>query len=347
MPDAGFHFASPWWLLGLLLILPVGAWLRRSTVSGKIARIGSYADPHLLPHLTGSRELHSTERWRRFTRWALLWSLLIISMAGPRWDYTQVQLFTPGADLVILLDISRSMEVADEQPSRLIRARQEIEDLINQNRQVRVGLIAFASIAHVVAPITEDGQTIRNLLPALSSNLVRLQGSRLGPALERADMLLAGQHDKSEQSLLLITDGDFADSNVEQMIRDLAERDIELHVLGIGTPEGGPVPGAGGRYLTDARGETIQSRLDDAALERLAKAGGGVYQRADYRDGDTARILKLAVAGSSAKAAGKEQAKVWNERFYWLLIPVMLLLLPLFRRNRRLQPTRTSQQWTR
>ncbi len=338
MPDAGFHFSSPWWLLGLLLILPVAAWLRHSTVSGKIARITSYADPHLLPHLTGSRELHSTERWRRFARWALLWSLLIIAIAGPRWDYTQVQLFTPGADLVVLLDISRSMAVADEQPSRLSRARQEIEDLINQNQEVRIGLIAFATIAHVVAPITDDGQTIRNLLPAISTNLVRLQGSRLGPALERADMLLAGQHDRSQQSLLLITDGDFADTNLEQLIRGLAERGIRLHVLGMGTPEGGQVPGVRGRFLTDARGQTIQSRLDEAALQRLAKTGNGVYQRANYRDGDTARILKLAVAGSSAKAAGKEQAKVWNERFYWLLIPVMLLLLPLFRRYRRLQP---------
>lgn len=338
MPEAGFHFASPWWLLGFLLILPVGAWLRRSTVSGKIARITNYADPHLLPHLTGTRELHSNERWRRFARWALLWSLLTIAMAGPRWDYTQVQLFTPSADLVILLDISRSMEVADEQPSRITRARQEIEDLINQNREVRVGLIAFASIAHVVAPITDDGQTIRSLLPAISSDLVRLQGSRLGPALERADVLLAGQHDKSQQSLLLITDGDFADSNVEQLIKDLAGRGIRLHVLGIGTPEGGQVPGTRGRYLTDARGQMIQSRLDELVLKRLAKAGDGVYQRATYRDSDTTKILKQAAAGSSAKAAGKEQAKVWNERFYWLLIPVMLLLLPFFRIYRRLQP---------
>ena len=131
MPDLSFHFAYPWWLLGLLAVLPVGAWLRRSTVHGSMARLNRYADPHLLPHLTGSRELHATERWRRFSRWALLWSILIIAMAGPRWDYTQIQLFTPGSDLVILLDISRSMEVSDVRPSRLARARQEIEDLIN------------------------------------------------------------------------------------------------------------------------------------------------------------------------------------------------------------------------
>jgi len=108
MPETGFHFASPWWLLGLLLIFPVGAWLRRSKVYGHIARINRYADSHLLPYLTGSRELHPSERWNKFKRWVRLWAALVLAMAGPRWAFTEIQLFTPGADLVILLDISRS-----------------------------------------------------------------------------------------------------------------------------------------------------------------------------------------------------------------------------------------------
>ena len=332
-----FHFASPWWLLALLLILPVAAWIRRSTVHGTIARINRYADPHLLPHLTGSRELRSTERWRRFSRWALLWSLLVIAMAGPRWDYTQAQLFTPGADLVILLDISRSMEVPDVRPSRLARARQEIEDLIKQNQGVRIGLVAFASVAHVVAPITEDGQAIRRLLPSISSDLVRLQGSRLGQALERAKTLLAGQPEQSQQSILLISDGDFADLDLEQQIQDLAATGIRLQVLGVGTTDGGPVPGSQGMFLSDSNRQTVESQLDEVGLQRLAEVGGGIYQTADYRDGDTERILELAVSGSDAQASEEEQIRVWNERFYWLLLPVMLAILPRFRRHRLMQ----------
>ena len=155
MTEFSFHFHTPWWLLALLLILPVGVWLRRTTALGKLSRLKLYADPHLLPHLTGSRELQPTERWRRFTLWSVLWAALVIAMAGPRWDFTRVQLFSPGADLIILLDISRSMEVTDVQPSRLTRARQEIEDLVNQNNgKIRLGLIAFASVAHVLAPVT-------------------------------------------------------------------------------------------------------------------------------------------------------------------------------------------------
>ena len=81
-------------------------------------------------------------------------------MAGPRWDYEDVRLFHPGNNLLILLDISRSMQADDVAPSRLGRARQEIQDLIMQNRQVRLGLIAFASVPHVLSPITEDTVTI-------------------------------------------------------------------------------------------------------------------------------------------------------------------------------------------
>ncbi|MES9937455.1 MAG: VWA domain-containing protein [Sedimenticola sp.] len=333
MPEFAFHFAQPWWLLGLLLILPVAGWLRYSAVQGRYARVHDYADDHLLPHLTGSRELRPEERWRRFGLWAALWSLAILAMAGPRWDYTRVQLFSPGSDLVILLDISRSMEVADVQPSRMTRARQEIEDLVDQNPALRIGLIAFASVAHVAAPITEDTATIKSLLPHISPELVRLQGSRLSLALDRAKELLAAQPEKSSRSILLITDGDFADPDLEEQIKTLADEDITLHIMGVGTQGGGPVPARLGRFMVDNRGQTIESRLDEETLQHFAKAGGGTYVSADFRDDDTEEILELATRGRSAGEKAEETARIWNERFYWLLLPVLLVLLSRFRRE--------------
>ncbi|OOZ37047.1 vWA domain-containing protein [Solemya velesiana gill symbiont] len=333
MPEFAFHFAQPWWLLGLLLILPVAGWLRYSAVQGRYARIHDYADAHLLPHLTNSRELKPEERWRRFGLWVALWCMAVLAMAGPRWDYTRVQLFSPGSDLVILLDISRSMEVADVQPSRMTRACQEIEDLVDQNPAVRIGLIAFASVAHVASPITEDTATIKTLLPHISPDLVRLQGSRLSVALERARQLLAGQPEKSTRSILLITDGDFADPNLEEQIKSLADDEITLHVMGVGSPDGGPVPAHMGRFMLDNRGKTVESRLDEETLDRFAKAGGGTYITANFRDNDTRQILKSATEDSKAGEKADETAKIWNERFYWLLVPVLLILLTRFRRE--------------
>jgi Ca-activated chloride channel family protein len=338
MPEAGIHFAEPTWLWALLAILPMAWWLKRSPSHGYEGRIRRYADTHLLPYLTGTRELKAVERWRRFGLWSLLWALLVIAMAGPRWDFADVRLFRPGASLVVLLDISKSMDVADVPPSRLARARQEVEDLISQNRELRIGLIAFASVAHVIAPVTEDAHSIRVQLPALSTDLVGLQGSRLSLALDRARELLAGQPDEEALSILLISDGDFENRKaLETQVSNLAKDGITLYVLGIGTTAGGPVPASRGRWITGRDGSPVESKLDIVGLSELAEAGHGIYQTADYRDEDTAEILELAARGQKAQAAaGDARTRVWNERFYWLVLLAVALVLPHFRSRPRI-----------
>jgi len=329
--EAGFHFAQPLWFWALLMPLPVALWLWRSAARAARGPVHRYADPHLLPHLTGTRELRTRERWGRFLLWSLLWSLLVMAMAGPRWDYTDVRLFHPGNNLLILLDISRSMQVGDTPPNRLARARQEIQDLIQQNHQVRLGLIAFASVPHVLLPITEDNQALLNTLPALSTDLTQLQGSRLLGALDRAETLLKGLPEDSARAILLISDGDFDEQGLEERVRDLAAAGIHLHALGIGSEEGGPVPSRGGGWLTDRSGQAIVSRLDEKRLERLAEAGGGLYRRADYREDDTAALLEASALARLPAAAGDERTRIWNERFYLPLVLGMALLLPRFR----------------
>lgn len=331
--EAGFHFAQPLWFWALLTPFLVGLWLWRSAARAARGPVHRYADPHLLPHLTGSRELKTSERWGRFLLWSLLWSLMVTAMAGPRWDYTDVRLFHPGNNLLILLDISRSMQVGDASPNRLARARQEIQDLITQNRQVRIGLLAFASVPHVVAPITEDSQTLLNALPALSTDLTQLQGSRLLGALDRAESLLAGLPEDSARAILLISDGDFDEEGLEERVRALAEKGIHLHALGIGSEDGGPVPGRGGGWLTDRGGQAIVSRLGEKRLEALAQAGGGLYRRADYREDDTAELLAAAAIAKLPAEASDERTRVWSERYYLLILLVMAFLLPRFRRQ--------------
>jgi len=335
MPEAGFHFARPEWLWALLGLLPVLAWLIFSVTRPHKGPVHLYADEKLLPHLTGVRELGVNERWGRFVRWALLWVLAVIAMAGPRWDFTDIAAFSPGSNLVVLLDISRSMNVADVQPSRLGRARQEVQDLIELNHKVRIGLIAFATVAHVVSPITEDGQSILNALPALSTDLTNLQGSRLDAALVRAEQLLKGQPVEGGRSILLISDGDFVEPDLIQRIQALAAEGIHLHVLGVGSTGGGPVPAriGQGELLRDRNGRIIDSRLNETLLKQLAQAGRGLYQRADFRDDDSRRILEQAAIGAAAVSETNEKTRVWNERFYWMLLPLLLLLLPGFRRR--------------
>ncbi len=339
MPEAGFHFARPEWLFALLGLIPVLAWLVFSVVRPSKGPIHRYADEHLLPHLTGVRELDVNERWSRFTRWSLLWILLVLALAGPRWDYADIEAFSPVNELVILMDISRSMNVADVAPSRLARARQEVQDLVKLNRELRIGLIAFASVPLVISPITEDSQSLLNALPAVNTDLASLKGSRLDAALERAKQLLgAGE---SGRSILLISDGDFDEPGLTAKIQQLRQEGITLHVLGIGTPGGGPIPAQAGQrdLLRDRSGRIIESRLNERLLQQLAKAGGGRYLQADFRDDDSEAILDLAAGDVGQPTPTQEKTRVWNEHFYWLLLPLMLILLPRFRRRQRLEST--------
>ena len=163
---------------------------------------------------------------------------------------------------------------------------------------------------------------------------MQLRGSRLGPALARARELLAGQPEQSRHSILLISDGDFDEPELATQTKALAEQGVQLHVLGIGTPGGGPVPDQNGRFLTDNRRKVIESRLDSEGLRLLAEAGGGLYLEADYLDDDSRAILEQVLADSDAATAESGRVRVWNERFSWLLLPALLSLLPAFRRYR-------------
>jgi Ca-activated chloride channel family protein len=329
--ETGFHFAQPWWLLALLALLPVALWLRYSVQRAHRGPVHLYADPHLLPHLSGTRELDTGERWGRFGRWALLWILAVLAMAGPRWDYTDVRLFHPGNNLLILLDISRSMQAQDVSPSRLGRAKQEIQDLIVLNRTVRIGLIAFASVPHVIAPITEDMDTVRNALPGIETDLARLQGSRLAAALERAELLLGGLPEDSARTLLLISDGDFDEPGLADQVRALATRKIRLLTLGVGTEAGSTVPDDRGNPLTDLRRQPVMSRLNTLVLRELARAGDGFYQEAGFRDDDSEAILAAASQHKPARDDLNESTRIWNERYFLLLLPLAALVLMAFR----------------
>jgi len=331
-----FHFSQPAWLWALLLCVPVAAWLLfTARFTRRNERIELYADKHLLPHLLGRSEVSATTQWQRYARWALTWILLVLAMAGPRWDFTDVQLFRPGTNLVVLFDISRSMNVADVQPTRLVRAQQELADLLDRSRGIRIGVIGFASIANVVSPVTEDMNSIRRVIPALDSNLVQLQGSRLVHALDRANELLAGQPKESVSSLLIITDGDFDEPGLIQRLEEFAREGVRVHVLGIGTAAGGSVPGPGKNdlWIRNRSGQLVVSALNEPLLKSMAAAGDGIYQHADYRQQDTDRILDEVKARALPGGKADERTRVWNEHFYWLAGLALLLLLPLFRRT--------------
>jgi len=326
MNATGFHFAQPHWLWLLLLIPAVLAWLRWSQPLRRRGKEYLYADAELLPHLTGEVTGKQQRNWKVLIAWSTTWALLVVAMAGPRWDYERISAFQPAAELVVLLDISASMNIQDVRPSRLARAKQEIQDLLRLNPGIRIGLVAFATVAHVVAPLTKDMETLRRVLPTLSTDLVRLPGSRLVNALDKAGMLFAEDDSRrTTRHLLLITDGDFDEPGLQEKIRELREKGIHLHVLGVGTEGGGPVP-----YITAPGGQAVISRLNRFELQQMADLGNGLFQVADYHDRDIGAILEAILEDADNVRVKGQPTRIWNERFYLPLIPAVLLVLYLF-----------------
>jgi Ca-activated chloride channel family protein len=327
--ESALHFTHPgvFWLL--LLPFPVWVWLTMTASISDNRRIRDYADPDLLPHLMHRGNVAGgKQKWGRFAFWTFLWTLLIGALAGPRMGYTDVQLFRPDVELVVLLDISGSMRVEDVKPSRLARARQEVEDLLKYARGVRIGLVVFATAPHVISPVTEDTQGIRRLLPAISTELATLQGSRVTDALGSARALLSGEGDDTTRSILLISDGDFAEPGLQATVRGLSKDGIRVHTMGVGTLQGGSVPAPDGRPMRGRDGKSVQSQMNERLLQSLAEAGGGEYINADFRSDDTLAFVDRIASDASVSVKGAEQTRIWHEQFYWLIGILILALLP-------------------
>ena len=326
-----FHFAQPAWLWGLAAIpvmLALYRLLYRKTATPR--RLESFADKHLLPHLIRSKKTAGQRLWPQLTVWSLAIACGVVALAGPQWRYTDTQVFKPENDLVVLLDLSGSMNAADVKPTRLARAREEISDLLDLNHGLTIGLVAYAALPHMVVPLTDDMNTIRALLPSLDTGLITIDGDRLQPAVKMAAKMLGAEpgHDKA---ILVISDGDFTDTDIAGLVN--AADGARIYTMGVGTAAGAPIPIAGGWVKDPAKDSILIDPLHAGRLQALSAAGSGGYVEAGYDTGDTRSLLRqIGSAADTTKMAGKT-IRAWDEGFYVPALIVALLLLPWFRRR--------------
>ncbi len=327
--NPSFHFAENFWFWGLLIIPVVWFWRIFTGTSLRQGREKQYADEHLLPFLTGISFYDQGIPWSKILLWTLSWLLLIIAMAEPRWDTKQINTYHANTDLIILLDISSSMNVTDIKPSRLRRAKQEIEDLLKINEGIKTGLIAFASAPAMITPITFDKQSLLHQLPALSSQLVTLKGSRLEYALQRVEILLQQQPKNRQHHLLLLSDGDFDNPNLIEKIKQLRQKNCFFHVLGMGTETGAPIPTEEQHHLIDKTGRTLISALNIKELKELASAGGGIYVTSNYDNNDSLKIIQQIKATMQLDKRNSKNL-IWNAHYHWVILLAMILLIFLY-----------------
>jgi Ca-activated chloride channel family protein len=326
---AELHFLRPYWLLAMLpLLVLVGLMVQ--------ARIGSRSwemvcDAALLPHvLTGARA-----RRRRLSviLTAIGGLLSILALAGPVWERLPQPVFTRTSSLVLALDLSRSMDAADVSPSRLLRARYKVADILKARTEGQTALLVYAGDSFTVTPLTDDTATINAQLGALTTDIMPVPGSDTSRALNLAEQLLK-QAGVTRGDILLVTDEIDGAAAGEAAAR-LRTQGYRVSVLGVGTEEGAPITRAQGDFLKDSSGRIVIPKLVDAPLRKVAGAGGGIYVRITPGNQDTAQLLDFfAGRGEQGRIESTElRADTWREQGPWLLLGVLPLMALLFRRG--------------
>lgn len=332
MSVADFHFLRPLWLLALPA-LPFMIWLLRGCVV-QDTPWRRVVDPALLPHVL-ARPGSGATRTLLGLRWLLIaaYALAVLALAGPVWKRLPQPVFQDRSALVIMLDLSRSMDAQDLRPSRLARARFKVADLLAQRRAGMTALVVYAQDAYGVVPLTDDAATILSQLPVLESGLMPAQGSRPERAIALALELLR-QGGMPRGDLLLITDS-LTPEQARDIARALQPHDHRLSILAMGTVAGAPIPRPGGGFFENDEGKPVVARLDPAPMQALVGGRGGRFVIAGSDDSDVQALVQLFATRIGADTAAKSDytSERWREEGPWLLLPLVPLAALLFRRG--------------
>ena len=350
-----FQFASPYWLLLMLALVPVLLLRIRAHL---LARKGApgLVSPRLRQQLiTGSGTVW---RWLRFSLFALAFAAVTVALARPQWGVEKVETQSHGRNILIAIDTSRSMLANDVSPNRLDRAKLAAEDIVKAVPGDRIGLIGFAGGAFVQAPLTVDHAAVVETLRQFDSELIPRGGTNLGSAVQLAIETFR-KANVGESALILFSDGEDLEGgeHLASLRTQAAASGMTIVAIAVGTEAGSIIPdpeaNEPGVFVKDEAGQIVRSRLNPVALQAIsADTENGLYLALDAR-----RSIASVVAASLSQlelTTGEEVERERPiERFGWFLAFGLLLfaagwVLPDFRRNRQaiarrqVQPTRTA-----
>ena len=258
-------------MLHLLWLVPASAVLFWFTARRKRALLGRFAGQELVARL--ARPLLPGGRAVRTMLLLGALAMLIVALARPQYGKEAVILQREGRDLVFLLDTSLSMLADDIQPDRLSRARFEISSLLDRMQGDRVGLVPFAGDAFVLCPLTTDYAAVRLFLDGVDTEIISEPGTNLARALEVGGSAFDTK-EREHRVMILITDGEELEGDALAAATGIREQGVRLYAIGIGTPDGVPIPvrderGAVTDYKRDERGEVVMTRLGEQLLAWL------------------------------------------------------------------------------
>jgi len=281
----------------------------------------------------GPRPLANVDRVRRRvgrTAFATAMLLATVAVLQPVWGETTRNVERTGVDVVVCLDVSRSMLAGDVAPSRLARAQSELRALAARHTGDRLGLVVFAGEARLATPLTRDMESFSALVGLATPLSVGKGGTDLGIALTTALEALRGATGEHEV-VLLVTDGEDHEERGLRVARTFRERGITVHCVGLGTERGAKIP-VGGAFLRDRAGQDVVSALDPATLRRIAETTGGEFARS------VTNVYERRIGPMARKSFEARERRERENRFQWPLLGAFffwMLDLCLHDRKRR------------
>ena len=314
-------------LLALIFLLDLG-WRNRA-----LKRFSSSA--------TLARMVPGNSTLRVLSRFLLLrhgLSFVVVALAGPQFGTKLEEVKSEGIDLVVAIDVSNSMECEDLRPSRMEAARRAMSQLIDKLRGDRLGIVVFAGEAFVQLPITADRSAAKLFLNTVNTNSVGTQGTAIGAAISLAQESFDAESPGSK-AIIVITDGENHEDDAEGAAREAAAAGIVVHTIGMGTPEGGPLPirrnGQVSGFRKDERGNTVVSKLNEPMLERIAAEGTGAYVRATAGSSGMEQLI-ADLRSMDTEEKGSYMFTAHEDQFqYPLAIGILMIVLGLAFGDRR------------
>ncbi|MCX6123818.1 MAG: VWA domain-containing protein [Proteobacteria bacterium] len=270
--------------------------------------------------------------WIKFGLLTIAFSLLCIAAAGPRWDWHWIESKQRGLDIMVAIDVSRSMDVKDIDPSRIEHARRMVRDLLDIAEGDRIGLIAFAGVSFVQCPLTTDREAVRMFLDVINTNLIPTQGTDLAGAMSVAIKSLAASGEGTGKILMILSDGEDHKSDsqtaIAASINALKTAGIRVFSVGLGTPDGGPIPSDSGSFKSDRSGNMVISRLEVQVLKVISAGTDGIYVTGGTPGAQIEELYRSGMHRLGTELETRSQReRVWFERYQWFAGASLLLLI--------------------
>jgi len=324
------HFANIK-LLNLLWLIPALIWFYYWARKKRQALLARFGEARLLSQLSAS----VSPRQRKIKKILLLTTVafVVLALARPQSGGELREVHSSGADILVAVDVSLSMLAEDLKPNRLIAAQRKITDLINKLAGDRIGIIVFSGTSFMVLPLTNDYDAARLFLKLVKPEAIPVPGTDIAGAIKLANKSFK-ELDTLSQALVIITDGESLEGDPVKEAEELAKRGVSIYTIGMGKPEGEPIPlrdaqGKVAGYKKDKNGELVLSRLDEKTLNDIAQATGGRYFKATTYGAELEAIYNE-LSGLEKQEFKTRFKTVYHEDFQIFVLLALLLLMAEF-----------------